>query len=234
MHYFKNIELLDFLADAKADCLRWAEEIVEHGNPHSSLTLRNRTHSKINNALNELDFKTVTNLTGIRRSRILKQRTLKMLHKYGEVDRIIIDQYDVPVAMAEYVKDEMLRLFNIPRDECTPIVQIQDGGEMLHPHHGHGRQASLFCLLKGEGEATRWYKETESFEIIDEFHIPDVSKLEVAVENVLQEDQWLLFNHREWHSVHRKSNVGVRINFGIDFKTMDIDEVIANTPLTSL
>ena len=229
MHYFKNIELPNFLDEAKTDCLRWAEEIVEHGNPHSFLTLRNRTHSKINNAVSELDFKTVTTLAGTRKSRILKQRVYKMVRKYGEVDRIVIDQYDVPTEMSKHVKDEMLRLFNIPRDECTPIVQIQNGGEMLHPHHGHGRKASLFCLLKGEGESTRWYKETESFEIVDEFHIPDVSKLEIAVENVLQENQWLLFNHREWHSVHRKSNVGVRINFGIDFKTMDINELIKRT-----
>jgi len=234
MHYFKNIELPDFLTEVKASCLKWAEEIVEHGNPHSFLTLRSITHSKINNALNNLDFNAVEDIVGIRKSRILKQRALKMLREYGVIDRIIIDQYDIPEEMAEYVKDEIHTRFGISRDECTPIVQIQNGGEMLHPHYGHARQASLFCLLKGEGEVTKWYKETEPFEIVSEFRIPDVTKLEVAVEHVFQENQWLLFNHREWHSVHRKSNVGVRINFGIDFNTMDINEVIANTRVPTL
>lgn len=82
----------------------------------------------------------------------------------------------------------------------------------------------MFCLLRGEGEVTKWYEEIAPFEQLEKFRIPDLNKLEVKTEYTMKEDQWVLFNHKAWHSVHRKSDVGVRINLGIDFKTMNINQ----------
>jgi len=227
MIQFKNIDLPDFLPNVRARCLEWAKEVVASNNaPHPFLKHRQRQHHIINEAVNRLDYKTIEEIVGIRKCRLLKQRAFQMIREYGDVNRIIIEQYDVPDVMSEYVKSEMNKTFGIPEDECMPIVQIQDGGEILHPHHGHGRKASIYCLLQGGGEVTKWYRQTDYFEIVDEFHIPDISKLEVSTETILQENQWSLFNHRDWHSVHRTSDVGVRINFGIDFKTMNVDQAM--------
>lgn len=225
MTHFKTLDLPDFLPVVKGRCLQWAEDIVAHGNPHYHLKLRERTFNLINTTpWSEWDK--VIDLVGKEKAREIKRRQVKMYRKYGNVNRIVIDQYDVPDVMSEYVKSEMHTHFGIPEDECIPIVQIQDGGEILHPHHGHARKSSLFCLLKGEGEITKWYNEIEPFEHFEEYLIPDIDKLEVSTETTLRENQWLLFNHEDWHSVHRTSDVGVRINFGIDFKTMNINQVM--------
>ena len=221
--HFKNLDIpLNFLSVEKEMCLQWANNVVQ--GITTPLKLRNRKHSIINHSITNNDWETIENIVGPRRSRILRQRSALMWREFGSVNRIVIDQYDVPEEMAELIQSSMFNTYGIPKDECMPIVQIQNGGELLHPHHGHARKSSLFCLLQGEDEVTKWYRETKPFKVVDEFHIPDISKLEVASENVLEVNQWLLFNHQEWHSVHRKGDVGVRINLGIDFKTMNINE----------
>ena len=96
----------------------------------------------------------------------------------------------------------------------------------MHPHRGHARLASFFCLVEGEGEVTKWYDETTPFEHYPEYYIPDMAKLKVAEEKSLTPNVWTLFNHEIWHSVHRDGDLGVRINFGIDFKTMNVNQAM--------
>jgi len=214
----------DFLEYIKSLCLKWAEEVVESNNaPHPFLKHRQRPHHIINTASWD-EWDRVEAYAGVREAREIKRRQILMLREYGLVNRIVIEQYDMPEMVNKWIQDAVYQQFGIPHDETMPILQIQNGGELLHPHQGHGREASMFCLLRGEGEVTKWYEEIAPFEQLEKFRIPDLSKLEVKTEYTMKENQWVLFNHKAWHSVHRKSDVGVRINLGVDFKTMNIKQ----------
>lgn len=214
----------DFLGPIKELCLKWADEVVASDNaPHEFLKHRQRPHHIINTASWD-EWHKVEEYAGVREAREIKRRQILMLREYGLVNRIVIEQYDLPKHVNKWIQDAVWTQFGIPHEETMPILQIQNGGELLHPHQGHGRQASMFCLLRGEGEVTKWYDQTGDFEQLEKFRIPDLNKLEVKTEYTMKEDQWVLFNHKAWHSVHRKSDVGVRINLGIDFKTMNINE----------
>ena len=229
--YNKELNFDDgFLSDVKAQCLTWAREVAqtyketgERTHPH--LTFRPRSfHAVDRTPWDEWDK--VVNQFGAEKAREWKRRQIKMLREFGEVSRIIIDQYDLPEDMRQYIKEQTYLEFGIPKDESLPVVQIQDGGELLHPHRGHARLASFFCLLEGEGEVTKWYDETTPFEHYPEYYIPDMAKLKVAEEKSLTPNVWTLFNHEIWHSVHRDGDLGVRINFGIDFKTMNVNQAM--------
>ena len=226
--YAKEITTPDiFCEEIKRMCLRWAREVLEmpshYPREHSYLKRRDLKHNVINSTpWSEWDK--IVDLVGSEEAREIKRRQLKMLRKYGEVDRIVIQQYDLPEEICKLIQDEVFEFWGIPHSETMPILQIQHGGELLHPHKGHARKASMFCLLLGEGEVTKWYDSKEDLTIPKSFHIPDMDKLTVVEEHVLREDKWTLFNHEAWHSVHRNSTVGTRINIGVDFKTMDINE----------
>ena len=109
--------------------------------------------------------------------------------------------------------------------EPVPIFQISHGGEILPPHKGHKRKSSLFMLLEGNGEETRWYREKEPFEIIHTTRIPDLDKIEHVVSAQIEPGYWYVFNHLEWHSVH-KFSTGIRMNIGLDFDSMSAPELI--------
>ena len=108
--------------------------------------------------------------------------------------------------------------------EPLPVVQISQLGDFLAPHRGHQRQSSLFMLLQGNSEETRWYRETEPFEVFDFLRVPDLDKIEHVVTAELVPFKWYIFNHKEWHSVHRFGN-GKRINLGIDFDSISAPDL---------
>lgn len=110
--------------------------------------------------------------------------------------------------------------------EPMPCVQISQNGSFLAPHKGHQRQSSLFMLLQGNSEETYWYREKEPFEVFDYFRVPDLTKIEHVVTARLEPFKWYVFNHKEWHSVHRFGQ-GKRINIGIDFDSISAEELIA-------
>lgn len=114
---------------------------------------------------------------------------------------------------------------NIVPGEPMPCVQISQNGSFLAPHKGHQRQSSLFMLLQGNNEETYWYREKESFDVFDYFRVPDLNKVEHVVTARLEPFKWYVFNHKEWHSVHR-FGVGKRINIGIDFDSISAPELI--------
>ena len=121
-------------------------------------------------------------------------------------------------------------LKQVAPEEPYPILQIsdiEDGVGVLPPHCGHQRISSLFCLLQGGGQETRWYRERVPFETISPVHLPDIDKLELAVSAVLEPGIWYVFNHRTWHSVHKFSNTGPdRVSFGIDFKSITAPDLV--------
>jgi hypothetical protein len=106
------------------------------------------------------------------------------------------------------------------------MLQVGQGGDILYPHKGHRRTCSLFMLLQSDDQETRWYRNTEDFEVIDPLRIPDMSKVEHVVSAVMQPYKWYVFNHREWHSVHKYSSNQKRINMGIDFNDVDPVELV--------
>lgn len=115
--------------------------------------------------------------------------------------------------------------------EPYPILQVSDSesGELglLPPHCGHKRISSLFCLLQGGGQETRWYTESEPFELVDIYHIPDLDKIKLAVSVVLEPNTWYVFNHRAWHSVHKFAYRGPsRVSFGLDFDSITAPDLV--------
>ncbi len=114
---------------------------------------------------------------------------------------------------------------NVVPGEPMPCVQISQNGKLLAPHKGHPRQSSLFMLLQGNSEETYWYREKEPFEVFDYFRVPDLDKIEHVVTARLEPFKWYVFNHKEWHSVHRFGS-GKRINIGIDFDSISTTDLI--------
>jgi hypothetical protein len=110
--------------------------------------------------------------------------------------------------------------------EPSPMLQVSSGGDYLGTHKGHKRRASLFMLLQGQGQETRWYRNKEDFEVIDPLRIPDHDKIEHVVTAVMQPYRWYVFNHFEWHSVHNFSAGGVRVNMGLDFNNVTASELV--------
>lgn len=111
-------------------------------------------------------------------------------------------------------------------EEPSPMLQVQSGGDYLGTHKGHKRRSSLFMLLKGQGQETRWYRNKEIFEVIDPLRIPDHDKIEHVVTAVMQPYRWYVFNHFEWHSVHSPVPNYLRINMGLDFNNVTAPELV--------
>jgi hypothetical protein len=110
--------------------------------------------------------------------------------------------------------------------EPSPMLQVSSNGDYLGTHKGHKRRASLFMLLQGSGQETRWYRNKEDFEVIDPLRIPDHNKIEHVVTAVMQPFRWYVFNHFEWHSVHNFAPGSVRVNMGLDFNNVTAQDLV--------
>jgi hypothetical protein len=166
------------------------------------------------------------NLIGIEDSKELIRRGRQIKEYFTESNVINFTQY----FLTEQDTSEFLSLTPEFLKEPTPgepvpIFQISHGGEILPPHKGHKRKSSLFMLLEGNGEETRWYREKEPFEIIHTTRIPDLDKIEHVVSAQIEPGYWYVFNHLEWHSVH-KFSTGIRMNIGLDFDSILAPELI--------
>jgi len=159
-------------------------------------------------------------------ARELIRRGRQIQHYYPNQSPINFTQYFLKesdsIAFLDTVPDF---LKNIAPGEPLPIFQISHSGDLLPPHKGHKRKSSLFMLLEGNSEETRWYRETESFEIISTTRIPDIDKIEPVVSAVIEPGYWYVFNHLEWHSVHKFSN-SIRMNIGLDFDSISAPDLI--------
>ena len=148
------------------------------------------------------------------------------LKQYAKLAEKPIDfrQYSLPPELLE----EFIAL--VPQwikdiDTFHPVVQICKEGEILPPHRGHQSKSSLFMLLQGNGEQTKWYRETDTFEVFDFFRVPDLRKIENVVTAELEPYKWTMFNHKAWHSVHKFGN-SLRVNIGLDFDNVTAEELL--------
>lgn len=191
-----------------------------------NLVERERTWRKIYTGM---PYSEMEKILGIRQTREIRKRHALMAKMWPNGEQISFCQYSLPKDIEDAFIDACPQWMKEirGRDELIPIVQIGSSGNILYPHRGHLRHASIFYLLAGSNEITRWWDPTADFELIDEYRIPDMSKLKISYEACIQKNVWSVFNHAAWHSVHtsnEKTKYDIRVNIGIDFKTLTIEE----------
>lgn len=169
----------------------------------------------------------MTKLIGARKTRELLRRMRQIGQQVEGLTPIQFSQHFFPVDLG----DELLSLTPRWISELSPgepstMLQVSSNGDYLGTHKGHKRRASLFMLLQGSGQETRWYRNKEDFEVIDPLRIPDHDKIEHVVTAVMQPFRWYVFNHFEWHSVHNFAPGSVRVNMGLDFNNITAEELV--------
>lgn len=173
------------------------------------------------------NLKDLSREIGIANAKELAKR-IKQMKSSNKGDLITFDQHFLP----KDIQDELLSnvpdwLLSVRPGEISCMLQLSKNGDYLGAHKGHKRCSSMFMLLEGQGQETRWYREKEPFDIIDPLRIPDLDKIELAVSAVIQPYKWYVFNHFEWHSVHRFLSNGLRVNIGLDFNTLSAEDLVA-------
>lgn len=169
----------------------------------------------------------MTKLIGARKTRELLRRMRQIEQQSAGLTPIQFSQHFFPKELG----DELLSLTpewirDLSPGEPSPMLQVSSNGDYLGTHKGHKRRASLFMLLQGSGQETRWYRNKEDFEVIDPLRIPDHDKIEHVVTAVMQPFRWYVFNHFEWHSVHNFAPGSVRVNMGLDFNNVTAEELV--------
>lgn len=171
--------------------------------------------------------KELMKLVGVDKARELYRRVNQMKALCGG-DLITFDQHFFPDKIGrQLIESAPQWLQDLSPGEPCPMLQISKVGDYLGTHKGHKRRASLFMLLQGSGQETRWYRNREDFEVIDPLRIPDHDKIEHVVTAVMQPWRWYVFNHFEWHSVHNFAPGSVRVNMGLDFDNVSAEELVA-------
>jgi rhodanese-related sulfurtransferase len=161
-------------------------------------------------------------------------KTRELLRRYRQVRRafpghkpIEFKQFYLPDdAVTELLALTPSFLKELSPGEPVPIFQISEGGNLLPVHRGHRRRSSMFMLLQGDNDETRWYREREPFEVIPTTRIPDLDKIEHVVSARIEPGRWYVFNHLEWHSVH-KNGGRKRISVGLDFDAVHAETLVA-------
>jgi len=160
------------------------------------------------------------------RTRELYRRYEQFLSLWPGQERIAFDQ----LFLTESLKQEFLTIIPSWLHDFAGgpdfMLQVGHSGNILYPHCGHRRTCSLFLLLQADDQETRWYRNTKDFEVIDPLRIPDMDGIEHVVSAVMQPGTWYVFNHKEWHSVHKYSSEKKRINIGIDFNDVPASELV--------
>jgi hypothetical protein len=174
-----------------------------------------------NNYYNSSDNKSLVRLIGVEKTRELIRRKQQIAQQYPDQQPITFKQFFLNEALGAALLAQTPDWLKITTTEPDAMLQVGTGGNILPAHKGHHRKCSLFMLLQGGGQETCWYRNREDFEIIDPLRIPDLDKIEKVVTVVMEPGRWYLFNHHEWHSVHRYGTQGVsRINVGIDYRSI--------------
>ena len=164
---------------------------------------------------------------GVEKSRELYRRIDQMKALCPNQRLIVFSQHFFPKTLEEELvglAPDWLQALS--PGEPSAMLQVSKDGDYLGTHKGHKRRASLFMLLQGSGQETRWYRNKETFEVIDPLRIPDHDKIEHVVTAVMQPFRWYVFNHFEWHSVHNFAPGSVRVNMGLDFNNVTAPELV--------
>jgi hypothetical protein len=184
-----------------------------------------------NDALTFDKVRELARKVGFDKTRELLRRQKQVIDRFPGENLIEFKQYhcgeEWDAKMAAITPDWLKA---IGPNEPNPMLQIStcdDTTGILPPHCGHKRVASMFMLLQGGGQETRWWAPTEPFETISEFRIPDLDKIQVAVSAVIEPGVWYVFSHREWHSVHKFAYKGLdRVNIGLDFTSISAPDLV--------
>ena len=172
------------------------------------------------------DPKQLTRLIGATKTREIIRRQQQIAKTYPN---------QAPIDFRQYFFDEIFKqkmMQQVPDylklEENTPnfMLQVASTGSILPAHKGHHRTCSLFMLLESDQQETHWYRNTQDFEVIDPLRIPDLDKIEHVVTAVMEPFKWYIFNHFEWHSVHKYSPGQRRISIGVDFFSIKADELL--------
>lgn len=171
--------------------------------------------------------KELMKIIGVEKARELYRRTAQM-KALCRGKLISFNQHFFPEEIGnELVASAPQWLQTLSLGEPSPMLQISKDGDYLGTHKGHKRRASLFMLLQGDGQETRWYRNKEDFEVIDPLRIPDHDKIEHVVTAVMEPWRWYIFNHFEWHSVHNFASGSVRVNMGLDFNNVSATDLVS-------
>lgn len=174
------------------------------------------------------DYQELTRQIGARRTRELIRRQLQVRDRYPNMRKIDFRQYFFTDAWTQQLMatvPEWVR--ELAPGEPKPILQVSENGDLLPAHCGHQRKCSLMMILQEDAQETRWYRETQPFELIDPLRIPDLDCVEPVVSVTMKPWRWYMFNHKEWHSVHRFTAGTKRISIGIDFFSITGPELLS-------
>lgn len=173
-------------------------------------------------------YKELVKLVGVANARELNRRKLQFQEYNPNQTPIKFLQWALPENLdKEFYKSLPSWIFELSDEKPRSNLQTSSGGDYLPTHMGHKRQSSLFMLLEGQEQETRWYRNTADFEYIDPYRIPDHDKIEHIVTAVMKPYKWYVFNHKAWHSVHKFADGGMRVNIGLDFDSISAEHLVA-------
>ena len=172
-------------------------------------------------------YKELAKLVGASNARELNRRKLQFEQYNPGKKPIKFLQWFLPETLdKEFCTSVPSWVFEMSEGEPKSTLQTSAEGDYLPTHMGHKRQSSLFMLLAGQEQETRWYRPTSDFKYIDPYRIPDHDKIEHVVTAVMEPFKWYAFNHRAWHSVHKFSDGGLRVNMGLDFDKLTMGNLV--------
>lgn len=173
------------------------------------------------------DPKELTKLIGAKKTRELIRRQIQIKDNYQGQNKIDFKQYYFTDYYSEQLRSTVPDfILDIDAEGAVPILQVSENGDFLPAHKGHKRKCSLMMLIQEDQQETRWYRNKEDFEVIDPLRIPDLDKVEAVVSVIMKPFVWYMFNHFEWHSVHKFEIGAKRISIGLDFNSINGEELV--------
>lgn len=172
------------------------------------------------------DIKTLIKSIGAEKTRELARRKQQTDKLWPGQQQIKFKQYSLTDDLCIRLLEETPEWLKLFHKEPWPILQISDSGDFLPVHKGEERRCGLFMLLESDEQETRWYRDTEPFEIIEPLKIPDMDKIEQVVSVIMEPGRWYMFNNDEWHSVHKFSPGSRRVSVGLDFFSIGPEELL--------
>lgn len=172
--------------------------------------------------------KELTKLIGAEKTREILRRQRQVLEKFPGQTPIEFKQYFLDQYFEQELQDSLPDFIrNLVPGEPKGILQVSESGTMLPVHKGHKRKCSLMMLLQASKQETRWYINTEDFEVIDPMRIPDLDKIEPVASVIMKPFKWYMFNHADWHSVHGFGGNTTRISIGVDFYGIEAEQLVS-------
>lgn len=176
---------------------------------------------------NEQEYKeTAKHNTFTQTKEIMRRKSQNKKLNKGLV-HITSDQYVLPDNLrADLHKELPDWLLGLDADTTRTLAQVSQGGDYFSIHSDSKRCSSMFMLLQGQNQETRWYRNIKPFEIFNPARIPDHDKIEHVVTAVMQPYKWYVFNHAVWHGVTGFVDNGARIHVSLDFKNLSAQDVV--------